>query len=234
MRDDPTSLSDFSGTARLFPLPDLVLFPSVVQPLHIFESRYRQMMGDALAGDRLIALALLRPGWEEDYHQQPPIFPVVCLGRIFKEKRLADGRYNLLLHGLSRARIVEELNTDYPYRIARVELLTEGPDPTGAAGRELRERLGKQMERWLASRDAALDQLENLLKSGLTLGALCDIFSFALPFESELKQGLLEETDPGRRVEQLLTHLQTFAPPPGQSELADQTPRRFPPEFSSN
>ena len=63
MSADHPPLSDFAGTARLFPLPNLVLFPHVMQPLHIFEPRYRQMTADALAGDRLIAVVLLKPGW---------------------------------------------------------------------------------------------------------------------------------------------------------------------------
>jgi Lon protease-like protein len=231
MHDDPLALSDFCGTARLFPLPDLVLFPSVVQPLHIFEARYRQLTADALASDRLMALALLKPGWEEDYQERPPIFSVVCLGRIFKEERLADGRYNLLLHGLSRARIVEELPADHLYRTAHVGLLQEASDPPGLPGRDLRKRLGQQMKRWLSSRDAALDQLDNLLKSSLTLGTLCDIFSFALPFGSELKQALLEEMDPARRVDRLLSQLDMLEPP---SETDKVLPGRFPPEFSSN
>src|SRR5262249_38253676 len=160
--------------------------------------------------DRLIALALLKPGWEPDYEQRPPIFPIVCLGRIFKEERLADGRFNLLLHGLCRSRIIEETKSDNLYRSARIELLREGDDPGGKAGSDLRERLGKQMEGWLGAQQAALNQLDKLLKSGLTLGTLCDIFAFALPIESELKQGLLEEIDPGRRVDRLLGHLETL------------------------
>src|SRR5262245_52740264 len=94
----------FAGTARLFPLPNLVLFPNVAQPLHIFEPRYRQLMADALADDRLITMALLRPGWEQDYHKSPPLYPVACVGRIAQEQRLPDGRFNLLLQGLCRAR----------------------------------------------------------------------------------------------------------------------------------
>jgi Lon protease-like protein len=231
MHDDPAQLNDFCGTARLFPLPDLVLFPSVVQPLHIFEPRYRQLMADALSGDRLMALALLQAGREQEHHPAPPIHPVVCLGRIFKEERLADGRYNLLLHGLSRARVLEELATPRPYRTARVELLREGPEPAGEAGRELLRQLARQMERWLASQRTALEQLEKLLTSGLSLGTLCDIFSFALPFGSEMKQGLLEETDPGKRVGRLLTHLDSLEPP---APAAQPVPRQFPPEFSSN
>jgi uncharacterized protein len=231
MNDDALSLTDFCGIARLFPLPDLVLFPSVVQPLHIFEPRYRQLTADALANDRLIALALLKPGGEEDNQNRPAIFSVVCLGRIFKEERLADGRYNLLLHGLSRARIIEEMGSGHLYRTARVDLLSEPPDPQGPPGLDLRTRLRKRMAHWLASRDAALDQLDTLLKSCLTLGTLCDIFSFALPFGSELKQALLEETDPGRRVDRLLTQLDMLEP---ASEADKDSPRRFPPDFSSN
>jgi Lon protease-like protein len=231
MSDDPTSLTGFSGTARLFPLPNLVLFPSVVQPLHIFEPRYRELTTDALAGDRLIALALLKPGWEEYYHKDPPLFPIVCLGRIFQEERTTDGRYNLLLHGLCRARILEEIPTGHLYRIAQVEVLEEGPDPSGKEGRDLRLKLGKQMERWLGAQQTALDQMEKLLKSKLSLGRLCDIFAFALPFGSELKHGLLAETDPARRADQLLTLLDNFAP---RMDADDSGARRFPPEFSSN
>jgi Lon protease-like protein len=230
MNNDPLSLTDFCGVARLFPLPDLVLFPSVIQPLHIFEPRYRQLMEHALAGDRLMAIALLKPGWEDAYHARPPIFPVVCLGRIFKEERLADGRFNLLLQGLCRARIVEELDGDHLYRSAKVQLLPEGSDPAGVPGDSLRERLAKEMQRWLSSRESALDQLDKLLRSGLPLGTLCDIFSFALPFTSELKQALLEESDPGRRVDRLLEQLGTLTPP----QAVESDDRKFPPEFSPN
>src|SRR3954468_6275909 len=91
MNADQWALTNFKSRARLFPLPNLVLFPHVIQPLHVFEPRYRQLMQDALDSDRLMALALLKPGWEEDYHQRPPVHPVVCIGRIFKEERLEDG-----------------------------------------------------------------------------------------------------------------------------------------------
>src|SRR5215467_11468730 len=125
MNEDLSSLENFGGTARLFPLPNLVLFPHVMQPLHMFEPRYRRMTRDALAGDRLIALVLLRPGWEADYKGRPPVHAVACLGRILAEERLNDGRYNLLLRGLGRIRIEEELPRETPYRVARAELLAE-------------------------------------------------------------------------------------------------------------
>src|SRR6266496_3253962 len=118
MSEPFADLSDFGGIARLFPLPNLVLFPHVMQPLHIFEPRYRQMTADALDSDRLIALALLQPGWEANYDGKPAIQGIACLGRIAAEQCLDDGRYNILLRGLSRVRIVEESPTGKLYRCA--------------------------------------------------------------------------------------------------------------------
>src|SRR5436189_2410578 len=100
MSDELSSLTDFAGTARIFPLPNLVFFPHVMQPLHIFEPRYREMTADALASDRLIALVLPTPGWEDDAASAPPLHSVACLGRIIAEQKLHDGRYNILLRGV--------------------------------------------------------------------------------------------------------------------------------------
>src|SRR5947209_4540343 len=124
MNDDTWALEQFDGTARLFPLPNLVLFPHVVQPLHIFEPRYREMTAEALAGDRLIATCLLHDDWEKAAGD-PPIHAVACLGRIVADKVLDDGRYLLLLRGLARARIDEELTGGRPFRTARVTLLPD-------------------------------------------------------------------------------------------------------------
>src|SRR5258706_13149252 len=99
MNDDQHALTNFPGAARLFPLPNLVLFPHVVQPLHVFEPRYRQLTADALAGDRLVTMALLQPGWEPDHAGLPPAFPVACPGRIVPPKELAHGGPLLLVPG---------------------------------------------------------------------------------------------------------------------------------------
>jgi Lon protease-like protein len=234
MSDEPSPLADFGGVARLFPLPDLVLFPHVVQPLHVFEPRYRRLMADALAGDRLIALALLRPGWEEDYHKRPPVHDVVCLGRIFQEEELPDGRYNLLLHGLSRARVLEELKTARPYRSARVELLHDVPVADPARRTDLRRSVAERLGVWFAAHPAALAQLSRLLESDLPLAALSDVLGFALPLPAEAKQELLAEADVERRVRRLLALLDACpAPAPPPAEEA-RPPRKFPPDFSVN
>ena len=113
-------------TLPLFPLPNVVLFPNVFLPLHIFEPRYRQMVADALAGDRLIGMVLLRPGWEADYDGRPGIYPVGCAGLITFSEAHADGRYNIVLRGLEKFRVLEE-DSSALYRVARIEPLTEEP-----------------------------------------------------------------------------------------------------------
>jgi uncharacterized protein len=230
MADDLSSLSGFSGKVRLFPLPNLVLFPHVLQPLHVFEPRYRQLMDDALADDRMMAVSLLRPGWEEDYDKRPPIHPVVCIGKILNEERFADGRYNLMLQGLCRARVDKELKTDRLYRVAHVHLMPDCPVKGPQREHEVRRQLGENLKGWFVNHPTALDQLDQLLHSPLPSGALCDIFSFALPIDSEFKQQLLEETHVERRVQMLVEHMQTQTPP----EADRVGTRKFPPEFSHN
>ncbi len=113
-----------SDLLPLFPLPNVVLFPGVFLPLHVFEPRYRELVTDALTGDRLIGMVLLRPGWESDYQGHPPVFPVGCSGVITHVAKLDDGRYNIVLRGLERFRIVEE-DHERSYRRAVVESLAE-------------------------------------------------------------------------------------------------------------
>jgi Lon protease-like protein len=222
-------LEGFNGIARLFPLPNLVLFPYVVQPLHIFEPRYRQLMADSLAGDRLIAMALLQPDWEEAYAENPPIYPVVCLGKILQEQQLPDGRYNLLLHGVSRARIQEELPSDRLYRTARVEILDEVEGKAGGQEHALKALLGESIKQWLSQQTPVLEQLRQLLESTIPLGTLCDIFGFALNLDVAIKQQLLEEIDVYARVHLLLDYLKTI---PGLGPPSSG--RKFPPDFSVN
>ena len=232
MTDEPEILENFSGVARLFPLPNLVLFPSVVQPLHIFEPRYRHMMADALAGDRLLSIVLLKPGWEEDYDRRPPVHRVACLGRIFNEERLADGRYNLLLHGLHRIRIVEELTADRPFREASVQLLEDQPCASAADEVQLQEEMQRMLPPLLSAQGGAAEQARKLLDSGLPLGTLADVFAFALPLEAEFKQQLLEMLDVKRRTEMLLSQLSELAAEPEPVEPPAE--RKFPPDFSEN
>lgn len=224
MTDDLAALANFDGRVRLFPLPNLVLFPHVVQGLHIFEPRYRQLMADSLLTDDTFALALLQPGWEEEYDGRPPIEPVACLGRIGWHEKLTDGRYNLRLRGLSRVRLVEELPTDRQYRVARAELIPDvSPADLGRLKR-LRKSLADAVIPHFAD-SASRRQVEDLFDGELPLGHVCDILAYGMPLPLEFKQGLLMEPHVDLRAERMTDALKVSAA---------RSARRFPPDFSVN
>jgi Lon protease-like protein len=128
-------------TIPIFPLPNVVLFPNVFLPLHIFEARYRAMVNDALGGDRIIGMTLLQPGYEADYEGRPPVFEVGCAGVITHAEPLGDGRFNIVLRGIEKFRIVGE-DLSRPYRLARVNPLREDvPDEHRPELRRHRQRL---------------------------------------------------------------------------------------------
>ncbi len=114
-----------SDLLPLFPLPNVVLFPNVFLPLHIFEPRYREMVASALASDRMMGMVLLRPGWERNYEGRPPIYAIGCSGVITHAEQLPDGRYNIVLRGIERFRISRE-DHSLSFRRAQVEAIAEG------------------------------------------------------------------------------------------------------------
>jgi len=116
----------------LFPLPGIVLMPGTMLPLHVFEARYRALVADALAGDRTIGMAMLHPGWETAGEgEDPRIYPVGGAGEIVESEELEDGRYNILIEGRFRYRVVAESPSN-PYRVAEVEEVRSVPfgDPS--------------------------------------------------------------------------------------------------------
>lgn len=225
MNDDLSALAGFDGLARLFPLPNLVLFPQVVQGLHIFEPRYRQMTADALDTDKMIALVLLKKGWEQDYDGKPAIESVACLSRITQHERLPDGRYNLRVRGLVRLRLIQEIPPCKLYRIAQTETLSDKLDAEIARLVQLRKKLGEVVSRRFNEQSSIQKYLRELFASETPLGHLCDILAYALPLEIELKQHLLDETNVVARAEMLIHSLEGQRPP---------APRSFPPDFSLN
>ena len=120
----PPVAAPLPATIPLFPLPDVVLFPGVSVPLRIFEPRYRAMVADALKGDRIIGMVLLRPGYEADYEGRPPVVRVGCAGVITEVEQQANGEYLLILRGLQRFEIARE-NAGGAYRTARIAPLPE-------------------------------------------------------------------------------------------------------------
>ncbi len=230
--DLPFSLEEFSGTVRLFPLPNLVLFPHVMQPLHIFEPRYRDLLEEALASDHLVTMATLAPGWEKDYEGRPPLFPMACLGRVVVHHQVADGAYNVLVVGLKRVRLLRELPSSKSFREAQVEICEDSYPPEEAASTSiLQRRLRNAFLEILPELPQAQEQLDQLLGRDVSLGALTDIISYMLDIELAKKETLLVEANVHRRTELLLEYLSMIAgnDSPGAAGVLE-----FPPAFSIN
>lgn len=215
--------SEFLGTVRMFPIPNLVMFPHVVLPLHIFEERYREMMEDALATDQLMAMPVLKPGWEPDYAGRPPLEPWACLGKVVLHNKLSDGCYNLLLMGVARLRIVEELEPRRSFRQARAEIVADVcPDPDGSQAAELRGRLLQLFDKRVATGQAP-HSLKELLERDVPLAQLTNLVAYAIPLSPEAKVKLLGEPCVVDRTLRLIELL-------GAPSPAD----KFPPPFSIN
>jgi len=222
---------DFDGRVRLFPLPNLVMFPHVMQPLHIFEPRYREMVEDALETDQLIAMAHLQPGWEADDRERPAIFPMACIGKIVSHSRFDDGKLNILLLGLRRATIANEFPLTRPFREAQVTIVEDLYEGSGTHARAAIQReLLQCFRRFTPESPAAQEQFESLMNNRLPLGALTDIISFTMKFDIGLKQRLLSEGNVELRANLLLDELRKID---GSQAVRDDM-RPFPPEFSAN
>lgn len=224
---------DFCGKVKLFPLPNLVLFPQVVQPLHIFEPRYCDMLSDCLASDKLIAMALLEKGWEKNYKSCPPIASTVCVGKVISHAPTEDGRHNILLVGMKRARVIEEIVPGKSYREAKVEVLEDYYSPeTNDARRLQTERLQELFARFVPEGLAAQESFKLLVGNQLPLGGLTDSITYALDLPLPIKQQLLSECNVDVRCRLLTRCLE-------QMSDSDQSPcslftDEFPPRFSEN
>ena len=231
---DPTILENFDGTVRLFPLPNVVLFPRVIQPLHIFEPRYKQMVEDALGDNGLIALCLLRPSAGFGANNVAPIFSEICIGKIIQEERFPDGRFNLLLQGVSRAKIIKEVNDGKLYRTAKVEILDDVPLASEENSNRIRTKLLKRMTKWFTQQPSAKAQLDRLVQSDLSLGNLCDVFSFALPLSVDLKILLLQLVNIEDRAMLLLEVIEKMTPEITKPQASPIASKKYPPDFSAN
>ncbi len=223
---------DFCGRVRLFPLPNLVLFPHVSQALHIFEPRYCEMLADSMANDRLIAMALLEPGWEAQYHKKPPIASVVCVGKVIAHMPTADNRHNILLAGLKRARIIREIECgERSYRQADVELLADNYPSDGLEARAQSQELLLDMFTQLVPDGLGVQESnEQLFGAQPALGMLTDRIAFALRLPLPIQQRLLAEANVDIRCRILTRCLKELI---RQRESHDPG-SEFPPKFSSN
>ena len=194
----------FDGEVRLFPLSDVVMFPNSIVPLHIFESRYREMLEDAVGDDELIAIATLLPGHEHDYYTRAPISPAICIGRVTRYQQNDNGTYDLLLQGLQRAEVLQEVEPVRSFRRATAKLIPESSSNEDAVAAENGVRLADRL-RQVAP---AAEQLVVAFEEGvISTPVLTDMTAFHLPLPTDLKLELLAEGDAELRATRLLASL---------------------------
>ena len=193
----------FPKRVPVFPLPDTLLFPGAVLPLHIFEPRYREMVEDALDSDRLIAMALLGECTPEEYEQKPPFSERLCVGLLLHVEPLPKGRSNILLAGVVPGNAVEQFD-DKPYRCARVEPTPDVIDPCydyEAALKRLSPLLGSLP---FADMDRIRDEVAKLVGPEGVAAALINTCAQRAPLPGPEKLALLMERDLTARLERLL------------------------------
>ncbi len=185
----------------IFPLPGAILFPGLQLPLHIFEPRYRELVGSALARDRLIAMIQPQRGGED-----APLYDIGCLGRISDVEALEGGRYNIVLDGQSRFRVIRELEVRTPFRQVEAELIEDPADEVLAsverAGFEAEAHRFADMQGYSVDWDSVQRLDDETLINGVAQIA---------PFDTASKQALLEADTLSARCELMIQLMQFFA-----------------------
>jgi hypothetical protein len=195
----------------IFPLSNVVLFPRVKTPLHLFEPRYRQLARDVLQGARRIGMMVVRPEHVDEMPGDPPLYPVGCAGVITESQRLPDGRYNLVLLGEHRVRIVSEEQRVEPrlYRVARVVRLQDAY-PETERSRVARLRAAIVADVGVLVRHAQPDRshaFDPELFAGVDDEIFVNAVANAFAFPAEEKQALLEAGDIPERYARLASLL---------------------------
>jgi Lon protease-like protein len=189
--------------APIFPLPDVVFFPKTLLPLHIFEERYRAMTREAIEGEGVIVMVLLREGWETHYEYSPAVHEIACLGKIEKYEELEDGKYNIVLAGLTRVRLIRELKHE-PYRLAEVEAIPDSEcDEEAVDTIHRRNHLSGLFSRFTELATAGKFRSRDLVPQ-LTFEALVNMAAATLNLPVEDKQSLLEMDDLSERCDFLI------------------------------
>ena len=220
---------DFNNLVRLFPLPNVVLFPGVLQGLHIFEPRYLDLLFDAAESDNLITMAVLKAdSFAAMLGEQPEIYETVCIGKVVTQVRLEDGRFNILLVGSARARVRRELPTEDLYRVAQIELLEEYCEGTEEEIKSLRRELIGKFGLFAKTNHLSSEPIRQILANQLPFGLLVDLIAYALsgPLHKQIEVlECMECTQRARIVLEMLNH---------HLEVSSDEASGFPPPFSLN
>ena len=207
----PDSLSPPDSQALsalpIFPLPNCVLLPGGLLPLHVFEPRYRELTRDCLAGSQLMAVARLRPGYETSYYGRPPVYDRCGVGRIICSEELPDGRFALLLRGIARVEIARELPPEQrAYRRVEARMLSDAEHDRREA-LDTHRRLIQLCDRLAEVIEKGGPQLRDLVRSVEDPGACADAIAAALVMDADARQELLEACNPMVRLQRTLGHV---------------------------
>jgi hypothetical protein len=182
----------------VFPLPRVVFFPGTALPLHLFEPRYTEMIEDCLqSGCTAMAVALLAPGWEDQYDEKPAIHEIAGAGRIVAHQARADGTHDVILHGLNRVRLHELPNQDHAYRCARAVPIEDSGSTTPSdmlAMMACATRVAAKVRE--RQPDFALQ-----VSAELSPARAADVIADQLVVSPEERQRILETSDIKRRVD---------------------------------
>ena len=191
----------------LFPLPNVVLFPKTPMPLYVFEERYRAMVREALAGNRELVIALLRGEAESGYPGVTAVHDIACLGKIETYEELKDGKYNIVVVGVHRVRILREVQHS-PYRLVEVEKIEEVPcDEKAAEIIDRHNQMGSLFARFTELATGVKQQALDLMPQ-LDFESLVNMVAMTLNLATEQKQALLEISDAAQRCDMLIPVLQ--------------------------
>ncbi len=259
MSEDNSIQVNFGKPMPLFPLDSVTLLPQQLLPLHIFEDRYRQMVDHALDGAGQIAMAVFAgEQWKQNYHGRPPIRPAVCIGQIVQHERLSDGRYNVLVQGVCRARVLVELPMEEGrlYRTAMLEPVGLDPSTMVVSGEEedeegetpdlglppppepeplieVRQKICEMLEEGpLTQLVAAEPVLEFVRNEEVPTAPLLELVSFMLITDQGLRYKLLAEPSIQARAGLIMGELQHLSSLIRRA--GDQRPQDWPKGMSWN
>ncbi len=184
----------------------MVLFPAQLLSLHVFEPRYRKLVSDVIEQGTSLCVPRLKPGFDADYYGAPPVFETCGIGHITEFARLPDGRFNIVVLGLGRVRLIEELRSE-PYRVARVQAASDWTPSAPMVAETLRTELLKLLRRTAPHLAGPAKDLESRLRGASGAGECADILAGSLIEDPDERQALLEELDPCRRLTTLIAHV---------------------------
>ena len=195
----------------IFPLPGALLFPRAQLPLHIFEPRYRTMITDALEGERLIGMVQPR-----DHHEPPGLFQTGCIGLLVGSEELEDGRFNIVLEGVSRFRIAREAVVDTPYRQVDADRTGFGDEAEQEPLASIqRAELERESRRYADALGYSVDwEAVTRLDDEMLVNGIAQI----APLDISSKQALLEAADLRTRADLLVQFMQFQRMIPGGAD----------------